>query len=87
MYRLVTTKGAELGITEEVRYIRRADNGSFIRTDEREAVGVAFNGTPYNLFGHEEIEGADTVIVKKTDGGAGISASKGVLNILLGVRE
>ena len=67
MYRLVTTAGVELGITEEVRYIKRSDNGSFVRADRENAVGVAHNGTPYNLLGHEEIEGADTVIVREAD--------------------
>lgn len=67
MYRLVTTAGVELGITEEVRYIKRSDNGSFVRTDRENAVGIAHNGTPYNLLGHEEIEGADTVIVREAD--------------------
>ena len=75
MYRLVTTDGAELGITEEVRYIRRSDNGSFIRTDKENAVGVACNGTPYNLLGHAEIEGADTVIVRETEVGAYMDAA------------
>ena len=67
MYRLATTKGVELGVTEEVRYIRHCDNGSFVRTDREDAVGVAWGGVPYNLLGHEEIEGADTVIVSETE--------------------
>ena len=87
MYRLVTTEGRELGITEEVKYIRRSDNGSLVPAEESEATGVAFDSAAYNLFGHSELEGADTVIVKKADGGAAVSASEGVLNILLGVRE
>lgn len=67
MYILVTTKGVELGVTEEVRYIKRSDNGSFVRTDKEDAIGVAYDSQPYNLLGHEEIEGADTVIVKEAD--------------------
>lgn len=48
-------------------YIKYNDCGSFCPAREEEAIGIAVYGTPYNLIGHSEIEGADTVIVSSVD--------------------
>ena len=70
MFRITTTKGVELGLTEEVVYIRvNARNGCFNRCDKKDAIGVAFHGNPYNLFGHKELPDLETVIVSEVDGG------------------
>lgn len=77
MYRLVTTTGTILGVTEEVRYIKKhPTSGCYIDATEEDAIGVAYNSTPYNLFGHNEIEDADTVIVAHVDGGNEIGGLK-----------
>jgi hypothetical protein len=70
MYRIIQTNGTELGITEDVNYIKVSGNGCFVLTDREHAVGVAFRSEPYNLLGHQEIQGAGTVIVSEIDGGA-----------------
>ena len=57
MYRIIKIDGTELGITDSVNYIRY------------DAIGVAFKSVAYNLVGHEDIEGADTVVVSEIDGG------------------
>lgn len=69
MYRINTLDGIEVGITETLRYIKVHENGSFVQATDDEAVGIAFKSTPYNLIGHDEIEGADTVIISEFDGG------------------
>ena len=70
MYRIIKIDGTELGITDSVTYIKISESGSYVNATEEDAIGVAFNSEPYNLIGHEDIEGADTVVVSKTDGGS-----------------
>lgn len=62
MYRITRTDGVNLGIVDEVTFIKISKNGCFIPTTEDQAIGVAVNGTPYNLIGHDKING-DTVNV------------------------
>ena len=74
MFRVVTTKGIELGVTEVVNYIKISkSNGCYVSATREGAIGVAFNSKAYNLFGHDEIKDAETVIVSKFDGGKSIS--------------
>lgn len=87
MYRIIKTDGVELGMTDSVMYIRIGSSGCFAPCSADEAIGVAFQSVPYNLLGHEEIEGADTVIVSAVDGGARVCDITNVINILLGVAE
>ena len=49
MYRIITTDGTELGITDTVNYIRYGNSGCFVLCQEEDAIGVAFDGVPYNL--------------------------------------
>ena len=77
MFRIITTNGVELGITESVNYIKiNSRNGCFNACGKDDAIGVAFKGTPYNLFGHNEINDAETVFVSSVDGGSEITAMK-----------
>lgn len=69
MFRIIKTNGEELGMTEKVNYIKIASNGCFISADKKDAIGVAFNSSPYNLFGHDEIKDVDTVLIREIDGG------------------
>lgn len=73
MYRIIKIDGTELGITDSVNYIKIGASGDFVFASEQEAIGVAFNSVAYNLVGHSEIEGADTVVVSVIDGGAQIT--------------
>lgn len=72
MYKITKTDGADIGYTDSVIYIKIASNGCFIQTDKQNAIGVAYAGTPYNLFGHNEIPGVDEVMVVEQDGGQNI---------------
>lgn len=87
MYRIIKTDGTELGITDQVTYIKFGANGCFTNATVEDAIGVAFNSTPYNLIGHDEIEGVDTVIVSQIDGGAAVGSLLETINVLLGVTE
>lgn len=73
MYRIIRVNdGVELGVSDSIVYIKVSNAGSYIETAQEEAIGVACNGTPYNLFGYSEIEDAETVIVIKDDSGRAI---------------
>lgn len=87
MYRIIKTDGTELGITDQVTYIKFGANGCFTNATVEDAIGVAFNSAPYNLFGHNEIEETDTVIVSQIDGGAAVGSLLETINVLLGVTE
>ena len=87
MYRIIKIDGTELGITDSVNYIKIGASGDFTTATETDAIGVAFNSTPYNLMGHSDIEDAETVIVSKIDGGAEVGSLANTINILLGVAE
>ena len=87
MYRIIKIDGTELGITDSVNYIKIGASGDFTTATKETAIGVAYNSTPYNLNGHSEIEGADTVIVSAIDGGAEVYGISNAINILLGVNE
>lgn len=74
MYRIINIDtGVNLGVDDKVIYIKFGESGDFTPTTENEAIGVALNGVPYNLIGHSEIKGADTVVVSEIDVGAMIS--------------
>ena len=69
MYRIIKIAGTELGITDSVNYIKIGESGSYINATETDAIGVAYNSEPYNLIGHDDIEGVETVVVSEFDGG------------------
>ena len=69
MYKIINSEGRELGITEQPYYIRLSENGSYAPCSEKEAQGVALNGTPYHLFGRTVMDGLETVVLVETDAG------------------
>lgn len=88
MYRIIrTTDGKELGAVDHVAYIKVGASGSYVFTDQEDAVGVSLNGTPYNLVGHDEIREddtvAETVIVSEFDGGALVAEQQRIIDSLL----
>lgn len=87
MYRIIKIDGTELGMTDSVNYIKIGASGCFASADKENAIGVAYQSTPYNLLGHNDIDGADTVIVSVADGGAEMYNIANTINVLLGVVE
>ncbi len=84
MYRIVsTTTGAEIGTVDKVTYIKVGKNGSYTPATLEDATGVAVNSVAYDLMGHNEVNGADTVTVTEFDGGALVAEQQRVINGLL----
>lgn len=63
--------------------IKIGSSGSFTPCSVDEAIGVAFNSEPYNLVGHDEIEGAGTVVVAKCDGGSLVAHQRDLVDELI----
>ena len=63
MNRIIKTDGTELCLVDKARYIKRSDYGVFVEAERKDAIGVAVKGVVYNLLGHDEIAGAETVLV------------------------
>ena len=68
MYEIIKD-GAVLALTESPNYIRLHPDGFYILCSEKEAQGVALNGTPYHMFGRASMEGLETVMLVETDAG------------------
>ncbi len=82
MYQIIKTDGLILGITEGVNYIRLASNGCNVLCGQREATGVAYQGKVYNLTGHEDWPGNDSVIVSEVDGGQEIGKASNLTGLV-----
>lgn len=63
MYLIMKTDGTELGIVEEPTYIKIGRSGCYTNATRADAIGVAYDSTPYNLIGHSEVKDAETVEV------------------------
>ena len=83
MYRIIKIDGTELGITDSVNYIKIGESGDYVTASEQDAIGIAFNSEPYNLLGHEDIEGADTVIVSNENGGNMVYEQRNLIDELI----
>ena len=70
MYNIIrTVDGAEIGSTENVRYIRKSASGCYIQTDEKNAEGIVHCGIAYNLEGREGLGAEGTVMLIAYDAG------------------
>lgn len=84
MYRIVSVNtGDEVGVVDKVIYIKVGESGSYTNATEGDATGVAVNSVAYDLMGHDEINGADTVVVTEFNGGATIAEQQRIINGLL----
>lgn len=64
MYRIIKD-GANIGLTENLNYIKQAENGCYVLCPEHDASGIVFAGTVYHLLGRDTLDGAETVSWKK----------------------
>lgn len=62
MYKIIKDNDV-LAYVEKIRYIKKHTNGCYVQCEAGEAHGIAYDSVPYNLPGHDEITGADTVLV------------------------
>lgn len=84
MYRITNiSTGETIGTVDKPYYIKISASGCFTPATEDKAVGVAVNSTAYNLLGHNEIEGADTVTVSEFDGGALVESQQKAIDTLI----
>lgn len=84
MYRIIkVSDGTEIGVTDAVEFIRYGNSGCFVPASQENAIGVAYDGVPYNLIGSDEIEDADTVVVSKVDGGAELHIQRELMDELI----
>ena len=83
MFRIIKIDGTELGITDSVNYIKIGESGDYATASEQDAIGIAFNSEPYNLLGHEDIEGADTVVVSNVNGGNMVYEQRNLIDELI----
>ena len=81
MYKIINAYGRELGMTEQPYYIKLSESGSYTPCGEKEAHGVALNGTPYHLFGRAAMDGLETVVLAETDAGHILQEQKTVNSI------
>lgn len=78
MYRLINTNGgAEIGVTEKPRFIKESSTGVYIEAAEKEAEGVAYKGTAYNLQGRNGVGAEETTMLIEFDGGDISAEAKG----------
>lgn len=69
MYKILTDTNQVLGYVDKPNYIKLAENGDILPAVPVEAVGLNYQGTLYNLLGHNDIEGASTAYASMvTDG-------------------
>lgn len=68
--------GTVLALTEDVTYIKKADNGCYILCPEPDASGISYAGTPYHLFGREPLDDAESVILEPTDIGSWVTETQ-----------
>lgn len=67
MYRITSEDGTLLGLTEELRFIKRGIECDYVQAEsEEDAIGIAFNGQAFNLPGRTDIEGAPSVSYART---------------------
>ena len=72
MYRIIKD-GASIGLTENLNFIKQAENGCFILCPEPNASGIVFEGTAYHLLGREALAECETVCLEEVDGGSEIT--------------
>ena len=80
MNRIFKTDGTELCLVDKARYIKRSSYGAFVEAERKDAIGVAVKGVVYNLLGHDEIAGADTVLVSDASTAEELTAQRADLD-------
>ena len=60
MFRIIKA-GAGIGLTENLNYIKKAENGCYILCPEPDASGIVFEGVAYHLLGRAAMDELETV--------------------------
>ena len=64
MFRIIKA-GAGIGLTENLNYIKKAENGCYILCPEPDASGIVFEGVAYHLLGRAAMDELETVSLKR----------------------
>lgn len=75
MFRIIKD-GADAGLTENLNYIKKAENGCYILCPEHDASGIVFEGVAYHLLGRAAMDELETVSLEQADAGTEISKAK-----------
>lgn len=81
MYKIIKD-GASIGLTENLNYIKKAENGCYVLCPEPEAMGIVFGGTVYHLLGRDALDGVETIGLEVVDGGNEITKTAEIGGIM-----
>lgn len=81
MYRIIKN-GAAIGLTENLNYVKQAENGCFVLCPEPLASGIVFEGTVFHLLGRESLDGVESVGLELADAGKEITKSSETSGIM-----
>lgn len=69
--------GTVLALTEDVTYIKKADNGCYILCPEPDASGISYAGTPYQLLDRDPMgDDLESVMLEQTDIGSWVTETQ-----------
>lgn len=69
--------GTVLALTEDVTYIKKADNGCYILCPEPDAAGISYAGTPYHLLDRDPMgDDLESVMLEQTDIGSWVTETQ-----------
>lgn len=86
MYKIISTDGDVLGITETVRYIKINPSGSLVAANAEDAQGIVYKCTPYNLDDNN-IGANTTVFLMYIDAGDIIFKLEKAISELMGSKS
>lgn len=81
MFKIIkASDGTVLALTEDVTYIKKADNGCYIICPEPDASGISYSGTPYHLLGRDPMgDDLESIMLEQTDIGSWIMEAKAAI--------
>lgn len=69
--------GTVLALTEDVTYIKKADNGCYILCPEPDASGISYASTPYHLLDRDPMgDDLESVMLEQTDIGSWVTETQ-----------
>ncbi len=69
--------GTVLALTEDVTYIKKADDGCYILCPEPDASGISYASTPYHLLDRDPMgDDLESVMLEQTDIGSWVTETQ-----------
>lgn len=78
MFKIIkASDGTVLALTEDVTYIKKADNGCYILCPEPDASGISYASTPYHLLDRDPMgDDLESVMLEQTDIGSWVTETQ-----------